>query len=271
MGIKSVLHFGNCGDIIASLPAVKQYSIIVGHKISFFIFKDRKGIYYSGAVHPTKDDNGNQVMMNSKMINMLIPFLKAQDYIEDAKEWEGEHIDVDLNKIRETYINMSAGILSKWYFLVYPNLAFDISKQYIQIPDSDENITKGKIIVNRTERYNNELISYFFLKKYENDLIFSGTPVEHEKFCKEWHLDIPYLEVDDFLQLAQAVKQSRFLLANQSMMFQIAEGMKTPRILEVCQACPNVIPIGENAFDFTAQIACEYYVERLYNKFHEQK
>lgn len=264
---KSVLHFGNIGDVFSSLAAVKEYSRITGKKIIYYLFKNRKAVYPFGVVkHPTVDEHGNLTMLNAEMIRMMIPLLKAQDYIADAKEWEGEHIDVDLNKIREVFINMGAGILSRWYFIPFPNLSCDISKQYINIPDADVDIAKGKIIVNRTERYNNELINYFFLKKYEKDVIFSGTTAEYDKFCKEWKLDIPYLQVDNFLELAQAIKQAKFLLANQSMLFQIAEGAKTPRILEICNACPNVIPIGGKGFDFSLQNAGEYHVETLYNE-----
>lgn len=262
---KSVSHMGNAGDIISSLPAVRQYSKLTGQKINYYIFINRKGAYYQGATHPTLDDGGNMVMMNQKMTDFLVPLLKSQSYIGDAKVWEGEPIDVDLNKFREMQINTAVGQIQRWYFYVFPNLACDLSGEYIELPETDMDIAKGKIIVNRTERYHNELISYFFLKKYEKELIFAGTPKEHELFCKEWRLDIPYLQVNDFLEYAQAIKQSRFYLGNQSMGFQIAEGIKHPRILEVCQFAPNVIPCGENAFDFQVQVGVEYYVDYLYN------
>lgn len=268
MGNKSVCHAGNIGDVFASLAATKEFSRLSGNKINYYLFKNRKAVYPFGIMkHPTVGDDGaTLVMLNDEMIRMMTPLLKAQDYIADAKEWEGEAVDVDFNKMRETYINMGAGILSRWLFFVFPNLACDISQPYITVPDTDKDLAKGKIIVNRTERYNNELISYFFLKKYENELLFTGTEGEHQKFCKEWKLDIPYLKVNDFLELAQAIKQCRFYLSGQSMGFQIAEGMKTPRILEVCQACPNVIPIGGKGFDFAAQLGLEYYFKTLYDE-----
>lgn len=265
MELASVLHFGNIGDVWASLPAVKKMSEIKGKKIAYYLFKDRRAIYYQGAVHPTKDETGTMVMLNDKMIDMMVPLLEYQPYIEKATIWQGEKIDIDLNKIRETNIGCPGGMLSRWYFYVYPNLASDLSKPYIEIPETDSILTKGKILVNRTERYNNEFISYFFLKKYESDIVFTGTKDEYNKFCKDWKLDIPYLEVKDFLELAQAIKQSKFYLSGQSQGFQIAEGLKHPRIVELCSFAQNVIPTGEHAYDFYAQVGLEYYVDYLFN------
>ncbi len=200
------------------------------------------------------------------MCEMLIPLLKAQSYIEDATIWNGEHIDVNLNKIRETPMNQSAGILSRWYFWVFPNLACDISKPYLEMPYLHYDYAVGKILVNRTIRYHNPFVRYNFLKDYESDLLFTGTKQEHEIFCDRWALSIPYLEISNFYQLAQAIAQCRFLLGNQSMPMQIAEGLKTPRMVEVCQSCPNVIPIGGEGYDFVQQVGAEYYFNFLYGK-----
>jgi hypothetical protein len=41
--------------------------------------------------------------------------------------------------------------------------------------------------------------------------------------------------------------------------------MKVPRILEVFPLMPNVIPIGEKAYDFYHQGAVEYYFKLLNN------
>jgi hypothetical protein len=51
------------------------------------------------------------------------------------------------------------------------------------------------------------------------------------------------------------------------MIFQIAEGLKIPRIVELCAHAPNVIPVGEMAFDFYAQNALEMYFHTLNGTF----
>jgi hypothetical protein len=95
-------------------------------------------------------------------------------------------------------------------------------------------LVKGKVIINFTERYRNTMIDYNFLKHYAPDLIFAGTEREHWLFCNQWGLgSVPRLVVKDFLELAYAIKNCRFLLGNQSMNWNLAEAMKTPRLLEI--------------------------------------
>ena len=50
------------------------------------------------------------------------------------------------------------------------------------------------------------------------------------------------------------------------MCYQIAEALKIPRILEIFPRMPNIIPMGEDAYDFYAQSALEYYFSLLLNK-----
>lgn len=257
------LHDGSIGDVWSSLPAIKEYHKVTGKKAVLYLTDGQLAEYYEGATHPTRNLEGRQVMLNKNVIDMMIPLLKEQYYIEDAKIYNGEEIHVDLNMIRKTFVNLPNHPLSRWYFYVYPDLACDISKQYIEIRDSDKDFAKGKMIVARTERYQNVSIDYSFLQQYSDELIFSGTNDEYAKFCMQFKLTIPKLNIKDFLELAQALKQSKGLLSNQTMIFQIAEGLKTPRIVELCSFAPNVIPVGEKAFDFYAQLGVEYYVKTL--------
>lgn len=257
------LHNGTIGDVWASLPSIKQYCKILNKKAILYLVNGQRGHYYKGAVHPTTDKSGAMVMLNKEMINMMIPLLKAQEYIKDARIWNNEPIERDLNKIRETFVNMPYHALSRWYVYVFPDLACDLSKQYIEVPGTKKDFAKGKIIVARTERYLNLNINYSFLKKYQKDLIFSGTELERKIFNARFKLNIKQIKIKNFLELGQALKQAKGLLSNQTQIFQIAEGLKTPRIVELCSDAPNVEPIGENAFEFYAQDGLEYYFHRL--------
>jgi hypothetical protein len=265
------LHEGTIGDVWASLPAIKQCYKMTGKKATLYLVNGQKAHYYEGAIHPTKNKEGSMVMLNMKMIKMMIPLLKAQEYIEDATVWKDEPIQVDLNKIRETFVNMPNHSLSRWYFYVFPDLACDLSKKYIKVPDTEKDFAKGKIIVARTERYQNLTIDYSFLKKYQKDLVFSGTELERIIFNARFGLKLKQIAIKNFLELAQAIKQSKGVLSNQTQIFQIAEGLKTPRIVELCRIAPNVEPIGENAFEFYAQEGLEYYFHKLNGTLDEYK
>lgn len=282
----SVKHFTNIGDIIASLISVKKIWTETGKRVIYCQQLDVPGMYYQGASHPTLDENNIMVMCNKKMWDMMKPLLLCQEYIADAQVYEGQPIDIDFTLIRENiYVNMPNQAIQQWIFLAFPELASDISKQWIdvgggvdissckivypQLPLASSNVAgiSDKIILNFTDRYRNYRINYFFLKHYQDRLIFSGTQGEYEAFIKKWGVNLPYLVVDDFLQLAYIIKQCKFVLSNQSFIWNLCEAMKTPRLLELCDKAPNCQSfIGEDSLGFLHQIALEHYFNKMINK-----
>lgn len=256
-------HTGNIGDVWASIPAMREYYRKTGKKIVLYLEKDIPAYYYEGAVHPTKSDEGKSVMLNQKMIDMMIPLLKEQPFIEDVKTWANEKIDVPLGAFRDTYVGMPSFSINRWYFYVFPDLACDLSGVWLNVPDSEKDYAKGKVLVTRSERYLNPAINYSFLKPYEDDIVFCGTMREYNVFCMAHDLNVRKLNINNFLELAQAVKQCKFHITNQTQAFQLSEAQKIPRILELCGAAPNCIPIGEKAYDFFAQQGLESYFHEL--------
>lgn len=283
----------NLGDNIFSLPALRKASQILGKKVIFYQRVGRLGDYYQGATHPTRDENGKMVCMNKPMFDMLKPLIMQQDFIEDFRIWKGEPVKIDIDRIRETHVGAPNYNIAKWVFMIYPDLACDLSQPwlqteptpiYIDVPEipMEEAMTawkqtgvlfvktptlKGKIIVNLTERYRNPNITYYFLKKHESRVVFAGTEGEYELFKTDYDLNVPRLHVDNFLELAKSIKECAFLIANQSFCYSLAESMKTPRILEVCSWAPNVDSVGGDIGDFMSQLGLEYYVDLLAAKY----
>lgn len=270
METTSFSHTGNIGDIYSSIPAMRQYYINTGKKINLYLVKNVPAFYYEGAVHPTKSDLGENVMLNQKMIDMMESLLLEQEFINgvicidfsEYEEYKGK-IQVHLEWIRETFVGMPNFSINRWYFYVFPDLTCDLSKVWLQVPDADKNYAKDKIIITRTERYTNPEIDYSFLKQYEDDCLFCGTMREYNNFCMSYGLNIRKLTINNFLELAQAIKQCKFHISNQTQAFQLSEGQKIPRILELCSYAPNCIPIGENAYDFHKQLGLEYAFHKL--------
>lgn len=256
-------HSGSIGDVWSSIPAMREYTKKTGKKIILYLDKDIPAYYYEGATHPTKSESGGQVMLNQGMIDMMIPLLKVQSFIEDVRVWKDEKIDVVLGMIRDTYVGMPSFSINRWYFYVFPDLSCDLSGVWLDVPDSDKDLAKGKIIVTRSERYRNDKINYSFLKPYQDQLLFCGTMREYNNFCMMFDLNIKKLNVANFLEQAQAIKQCKFHITNQTQAFQLSEGQKIPRILELCGFAPNCIPIGDKAYDFFAQKALEGYFHEL--------
>lgn len=278
-------HFANLGDLIASLPALKYFHQRTNRKAILYQQINVEGHYFEGAVHPTIDNTGKQVMCNQAMFDMVRPLIISQPYIHDMEVYNGQPLNVNLDIIRgEVNVNMPYGALQQWIFMALPDLSGDISKAWIDIGEVDisdcgyiynslvtsmlrvDDIEK-RVVVNFTERYRNAAINYFFLKKHESILVFAGTANEHQIFCSTWGLDIPRLHVNNFLQLAYLLRKSRFLLSNQSFCWNLAEAMKTPRLLEYCSHAPNCQAfIGEHSYGYYKQSGVEYLFELLMKK-----
>lgn len=264
-------HCANIGDVFALMPALKKYWQVTKRKIQLCQMINMAGAYYPGAVHPTKSEDGTQVTMNMAMFEMLKPLVESQPYMHSFVPYSGQKIDLNFDVIRgQTRVGMPNGMIQSWIMYAFPDLDYDLSTTWIELPEVKNHPikkkVKGKVIINFTERYRNMMMDYFFLKNYAPDLIFAGTEREHWIFCNKWGLTIPRLEVKDFLEYAYALKYSRFLLSNQSMAWNLATAMGTKRILEVCEYALNCQPfVGENSKGFMYQVGCEYFFRVMYN------
>lgn len=260
----SYKHSCNAGDLISSMPGMKHVYDTLGKKAKVYQRIGLLASYYQGAKHPIKNENGDMVCMNWQQFIMLKPLIEAQEYVESFEVWEGHVVDIDLDLIRNgEFSTLPWGDIKRWQFYTHPLLACDLSKAWINAARGTFGLTKDKVIVNFTSRYRNQLISYYFLKEWEDRIVFAGTEEEHSIFCLENKLDIPYLKVNDFLELSGFINECKFILSNQSFCYNLAEGMKKLRILEVCRFASNCIPNGADGYDFLQQGALEIY----FNKF----
>lgn len=255
---------GFSGDVIHYLAGIRKVCMDLDRKAIIFIWLDRQGIPYEGAHHPYEGK-----MINRYAFDMLRPLLLRQPYVHDVLIFEGEPIQIDMDKIREAQLGMPYGNLQHWLGMRFsdmqPNLAerWLMANPLLTYPHFNSRQVSQSIIINRTARYQNELISYYFLKDYQN-LIFAGMEGEYWNFRHQWGLHhMAYLKVSDFLELASVIARCKFFIGNQSMCFAIAEALKVPRILEVCPFAPNVHPVGDSAHYFKFQEGLVYWVDRL--------
>ncbi len=253
------------GDLISYMAGIRQMHKETGKKAVIYQRLDMVGVGYNGSIHPFSNDEGEPVCFNRYMFDMASRLIKSQEYVDDYAIFKGEEVDFDFDKTRlETFTNQPLGSLNRWPFYVFPQMATDLSIPYLDVP-KDKSYSE-KIIVNFTQRYRNHFVNYFFLKNYSTNLIFAGTQKERDLFCSQWDLDIPLLQVDDFYDYAKVINGCKFFIGNQSMGFQIAEALKVPRLLEIFQLMPNVIPVGGIAYDYYHQKPLEYYFDKLLNR-----
>lgn len=246
-------HSGNAGDIMYSLPAIRQACYNANDKAILYLHIDQPANYVQGFVHPL----GN-VMLNKYMATMLKPLLLATNFIEDVLIYNGQKIDYDLDKFRQIGLNLGAGNISRWYFQAFPELTCDLSIETFDFTNCiKQEYSKNKIVINRTERYQNGQIDYSLLNEFKQDKIFVGT--EHEYFLMSKIVDnLEYYNCPNFFELALLINNCKVFIGNQSMNFAIAEQLKSNRILETYFGCPNVIPCGGRAFDIFNQEGFEY-------------
>lgn len=267
-----IKHLANLGDAVSVMAAIKKYWEVTKRKVIFCQVINTPAAYYAGAVHPTVDKDGVNVCVNDAGFEMIKPLIESQEYIQSFDKYEGQPIDLNFDVIRgQTFVNMPHGMLAAWVMYAYPDLGTDLSQPWISLndecPEHIQQQVRSKVILNFTERYRNHIMDYYFLRNYAPNLIFAGTEKEYFLFCNKWQLQIPRLEIKNFLELAYAIKYSRFILANQSLCWNLSEAMKTPRILEVCQYADNCQPfVGKDSYGYFYQIGCEYYFRLLFEQ-----
>jgi hypothetical protein len=258
-----------CGDLLSLMPSFKESYESTGHKS---IIYQRVNVPYDGfgafvgARYSIKDDADVPVTMNMAVFDAVKPLLLSQVYIEDFIVWDGHEIDHNLDMLRQHDTPMPFGDINRYLPFIIPQTACDLSKPWLNIPYFINQQVIGKILINRTERYNNMYITYNFLKKYGDNVLFVGLPHEHELFCKQNNLSVQRLEAKDYFEIATALYNCKLYIGGQSSVWQIAEGLKIPRILEVCKAIPNVIGSGTGLYAFLKQEALQYYTEKLFNQ-----
>tara|TARA_B100001123_G_C15262039_1_gene1006935 strand:- start:862 stop:1779 length:918 start_codon:yes stop_codon:yes gene_type:complete len=248
------LHSGHLGDVINALPLIKEIS------------KTKKCNYYIEANKRLPDhvvDRSHpfgEFYLNDKAINMMLPLLKEQKFINIAEKYSNQNIDVNLNIFRELPLNFNLDSV-RWYFHL-TGIHANLNESYVQV--SPHNHIQNKIIITRSSRRKNYLINYKFLNKYKN-ILFLGLENEYLDLKKEI-INLEFHNCKNFLEMAQIIKSCRLLIGNLSLGFALAEAIKVPRLLESGPNFPLVYPNGGDGYDFYFQEHFEKLFDRIYSK-----
>ena len=236
--VLNFLHSGHAADIINILPVIKKLSET--HECNIYINVNKPIKFYYK--HPA-----GKFFLDKKIYSMLEPLLKRQSYLNEVSIYKDQDIDVNLDLLRDLPINLLFD--NATYGSVITVVQIDLTKPFINADTHDKH--KNKIIIQRTFRYRNQFISYEFLNNF-NDLFFVGT-IEEFNDLKKIIKDLNFYDCKDFLDMANIVNSSKFVIANSSITFPIAEGLQIPRLLESCPDFPAAQPHGKNAYNFYFQ------------------
>ena len=262
-------HSFNSGDLITMLPGLQKMYFEKGKKFKGYQRLDMPAYYFDDAKHPVTTD-GVQVCMNKAVFDMMKPLLESQDYIESFDVWQGEKVTYDFDLTRHNaQIPIPNGSIHSWVTLAFPFLETDLSVPWLSFPKMTPINGKmistfhDKILINRTRRYKNPYIDYFFLKEHTDKIKFIGLKDEHEEFCNQFNIEIEHLDVHNFYALAYIIANCRFFVGNQSLCWHLADATKQKRILEICTAFPNCFPTGKDGHSFVSQGSLEYQFNEL--------
>ncbi len=250
----SFLHSGHLGDVINALPIIKELS--KNSKCNLYL-QSEKQLEKDALNYKHK---GDKIYMTDKMVEMVLPLLQQQDYINEVKKFENQKINVDLDLFRKIPMNFNLDEV-RWYFHL-TGVHVNLSEQYLFAKPHDS--IKNKIVIMRSTRRKNAFINYKFLRDYNNTL-FLGLKNEYE----DLKLDIPNLEFYDcknFLEATEIIKSSKFFIGNSSFGFTLAEGLKIPRIMESYPDFPVIYPNGGLGYDVYFQKHFEKICKKLNEK-----
>lgn len=249
----NILHGGNAGDIIYALPTIKRIYEFTKVPVNLYLRINQPLILSGYMSHPL-----GKVRLNEEIVDSLLPLIMAQQYIHLCEPYNDQKIHIDLDFFRSKIISLTYGNIARWCSYV-TGVTPELWKKWIFVePDLGY---KQTIVLSRSERYRNPSINYSFLQNYP-DTVFIGIKSEY-KDMKRFIPQLEWIQVKDFLELANIIAGCKLFIGNQSFPYSIAEGLKVPRILEVYHYTANVIPEGKNAHDFYFQNHLESLVKQL--------
>lgn len=213
--LDSFMHSGAHGDIVYSLLAIKACG--------------------GGALYLRKE----------RQFATLAPLLAVQSYVREALLYDGRPYDHHLDDYRPISRRNPSRLLTQCHLDVVGK-SIELTTAWLENVEPQRG---ADIVVACTPRYHDaEEIEWPILSEFRERLRFIGYDKDWRYFSTKAGFKPARLKVDNALQFAAAIKGSRIFLGNQSLGFAIAEGLKHPRVLEVCRRLPNCMPQGDHGF-----------------------
>jgi len=230
--LKACIHSGNAGDIVYSLPTVKELG--AEHYV----------------INLCSDPGFGGRNIDLSTAKSVAPLLLAQPYIkrvtivssniplEYANE-PVEGIDFILDKFRlhepfKHHLAISHAIAFGLYINLYEKWL------YVDGGKSD----RDYVVVSLTPRYRSFSKEYWLevLSGLEN-IIVLGIPQEFH--CLSG-ITADFVTCNDFLEMAKMIQGARLFIGNPGLPYAIAEGLKVQRIVELHSDFQNAYPIGRS-------------------------
>lgn len=246
-------HSGLIGDLIYAIPAM--LALAKDKNICLHLNLNKKAIY-----NPSMRHHNNDTMLNEGSLTFLASLILAQPKFVVCDMLTNQPVDYDLDTLRELPFILNTHNIARLNLLCF-GASFNLSKAWLIAPP--DLTFANEIVIARSFRYRMPGIDYSFLQQYKQ-LTFVGLPDEYEdmKLCLP---NIKYKATSSALELASIISGARLFIANQSFPFALAEALKVPRLLEIYYDRPDVIVIGDNAYEFYLQAQFEKIIKEILN------
>lgn len=227
--MKTFKHSGDLGDIIYSLPTIKDLG---GGILYLDIDGGVNDPYCAKQLKPF----GGKTNFSINGYNFLYPLLKKQSYINDVKIYDGQSVDYNLNKMRFDITENSTKFNNEATLVDMNRISFNLPLYDINVPwldCGDPIILDRKIVVARSPRYQASYVSLANWRLILQDKgIFIGIKKEHELF--EWTFDIkiPFYDTNSALEVARVLMGSQQIISNSTSTLAIAVGLPKKSIIQ---------------------------------------
>ena len=246
-------HSGHLGDIINSLPVIKEISKKKNCNLFIRVNKPTN-LKIIDKTHPS-----GEFFLSHNGYSKILPLLKKQSYLKKVSLYsKKEIVDVNLDSFRNLPLNFNMDSI-RWYSHI-TGVNPELDKPWISNLKKIKKF-KNSIIIMRSLRRQNANISYKFLKKYKK-VFFIGLYNEFVVLKKNLK-NLMFHDCKDFLEMAEIINSCRLFIGNLSFGYALAEAIKTPRLLESNLDFPLVYPNGKKGYEFYFQRHFEIYVDKL--------
>lgn len=221
------LHTHDMGDIIASLPIIRQMG---GGNLVL-------------TRHPKMEEMNGRDLKGDKF-ESLKSLIQEQSYIKSVTyEDEPKNIDVDFSDFRKVYhpTKNLMNCMAEWVG------AGDVDTSPWLTADQNE-VSRGKVIVARSPRYNSFNFPWNRISwEYANKIRFLGLDDEHYRFQVMLGRSVERIHVNTFKEMAEVIAGSELFIGNQSSPCWVSMGLGHRMIQETYDQNPDSIIPRDNA------------------------
>jgi hypothetical protein len=257
--MKRFKHSGTFGDLIYSLPLVKQLG---GGE--FYLHLDQInwiGQHYYGSA-PTPAHQGRMTLRDFEYMR---DFMLAQDYITDfAVLGADTEITHNLDRFRVPFVGHPGNYVDIycWTFGIQDLAQVEQIRNstWLRVPFVRELSQGRSIVINRTRRWlptdKSPKWAQWQAEGLEQQSVFVGLPEEYVQFQKStgWQ-DVPYQPCNTLLELAQYIAGAQQFIGNQSLALSLALGLGVPAW---CEARTD-LPLERNECYFPDLARVSYF------------